>query len=95
MQTETKFCIFLSKVNCSNPCVGPLPRIKMSFFLLSILAYEFISTPKIITFLPVLLPIEKDASLSNHMPYPEYSYLSISAFLVNLTDPNKQLSSVG
>ena len=62
----------------SNPCVGPLPRIKMSFFLLSI-----------------SLPIEKDAFLSNPIPYPEYPYLSISVLLVNLTDPNKQFLIVG
>ena len=67
----------------------------MSFFLLSIFADELISTPKIITFLLVSLPIEKDVSLSNPMPYPEYQYLSISAFLVNLTDSNKKISSVG
>ena len=79
----------------SNPCVGPLPRIKMSFFLLSIFADELISTPKVFTFLPTSLPNEKDISLSNPMPYPEYTYLSISAFLVNLTDPNNQFSSVG
>ena len=63
----------------------------MSFFLLSIFDDELISTPKIITFLPVSLPKEKDVSLSNPMPYPEYPYLS--AFLVNLTDPNKQFSN--
>ena len=80
---------------CSNPCVGPLPRIKMSFFLLSIFDDELISTPKIIIFLSISLPIEKDVSLSKPIPYPEYPYLSISAFLVNLTDQNKQFSSVG
>ena len=56
---------------------------------------KLISTPKIITFLPVSLPIEKDDCLSNPIPYPKYPYLSISAFLVNLTDPNKQFSNVG
>ena len=29
---------------------------------------------------------------SNPIPYPEYFYLLISAFLVNLTAPNKQFS---
>ena len=67
----------------------------MSFFLLSIFVNKLRSTPKIITFLPVSLPIEKDISLSNPMPYPEYPYLSISEFLVSLTEPNKQFSSVG
>ena len=67
----------------------------MSFFLLSIFYDELITTPKIIKFLPVSLPNEKDLSLSNPIPYPEHPYLSISAFLVNLTDPNKQFSRVG
>ena len=67
----------------------------MSFFPLSIFADELVSTPKIITFSPVSLPIERDVSLSNPIPYPEYPYLSISAFFVNLIDPNKQFSSVG
>ena len=57
---------------------------------------ELISTPKIITFLPVpLLGCQKNRCLSNPIPYPEYVYLSISAFLVKLTAPNKQFSSVG
>ena len=67
----------------------------MSVFLLSIFDDELISIPKIIAFLPVSLPMEKDVFLSNPIPYPEYPYLSISAFLVNLTDPNKQFPNVG
>ena len=67
----------------------------MSFFLLSIFVDELLSTPKIITFLPISLPTEKDVSLSNPILYPEHPYLSMPAFLVNLTDPNKQFSSVG
>ena len=63
--------------------------------MLSIFVDELISTPNIITFLPMSLPNEKDVSLLNPMPYPKYPYLSISAFLVTLTDPNKQFSSVG
>ena len=35
----------------SNPCVGTLPRIKISFFLLLICTDELISSPKIMTFL--------------------------------------------
>ena len=62
----------------------------MYFFLLTIFDDKLISTPKIITFLPISSPIEKDAFLSNAVPYPEYPYLSISGFLVNLTGPNKQ-----
>ena len=47
------------------------------------------------TFFPYLpfgcvkLPLE-----SNPIPYPEYLYLSISAFFVNLTTPNKQSCKV-
>ena len=41
----------------SNVCVEPLPRIKISLFLLSVFVDELISTPKIITFPPVL-PLE-------------------------------------
>ena len=53
------------------------------------------SAPKITTFLPypplgcVKLPFE-----SNPIPYPEYLYLSISAFFVNLTAPNGQFCKV-
>ena len=32
--------------------------------------------------------------LLNPVPYPEYLYLSISAFLIKVTAPNKQFSSV-
>ena len=79
----------------SNHWVGSLTRIKMSLFLLSVFVYELISTPKIITFSSISLPTEKDVLLSNPIPYPIYLYLWISAFLVNLTDPNKQFSNVG
>ena len=67
----------------------------MSFFLLSIFVDELISTPKIITLRPNSVPgNEKLPCLSNSMPYPEYPYLSMSAFLVKLTAPNEQFSSV-
>ena len=44
MKAETNFFIifgkieffFCSQCQCSNPCIGPLPKIKTSFFLLSI-----------------------------------------------------------
>ena len=62
--------------------------------MLSIFDDQLISTPKIITFLPISLPIEKDVSLSNPIPYLEYPYLLIIEFLVSLTDPNKQFSNV-
>ena len=76
---------------CSNPCVGPTPKINMSFPLLPTWIDEFISAPKIIIFWPNLPPgNEKLPLLSNPIPYPEYSYLSISAFLVKVTAPSKQ-----
>ena len=73
----------------------------MSFFLLSIFVDELISTPKIITFWPNPVPKnqkfpgnQKFPCLSNPLPYREYPNLSMSAFLVKLTAPNKQFSSV-
>ena len=81
---------------CSNPCVGPFPRTNMPFFLLSMCAEKLISAPKINTFWPNPPPgNEKLPLLSNPIPYPEYPYLSISAFLVKATAPNKQFFSVG
>ena len=38
---------------------------------------------------------EKVPFLSDPIPYPEYLYLSISAFLVRLTASHKLFSSVG
>ena len=80
----------------SNYCVGPLPRIKMSFFLLSIFDDKLISTPKIITFLPSPQDgCEKNLFLSNPIPYPEYLCRSISICFVNLTAPNRQFLVLG
>ena len=63
-------------------------------FLLSIWAERLISTPKINTFWPnPSSGNEKLPLLSN--PIPEYPYLSMSAFLVKLTPPNKQFLNVG
>ena len=54
-----------------------------------------ISAPKIITFLPYCqLGCEKLPLDSNPISYPEYLYLSISAFFVNLTAPNRQFCKV-
>ena len=53
------------------------------------------STPKVITFLPNPVPgNEKLSHLSNSIPYSEYPYLSMSAFLVRLDARNKQFTSV-
>ena len=40
-----------ASVIASNPCVGPSPSIKIYFSLVSTCTEEFISTPKVITFL--------------------------------------------
>ena len=56
-------CNFSTSSVCSNSCLGPLQRIKISFFLLSICEDELISTANIITFLPTLSPIEKNSFL--------------------------------
>ena len=42
--------IFSAVSVCPNSCVGPYPRIKMPFFLLSTWAEELLSTLKIIAF---------------------------------------------
>ena len=53
------------------------------------------STQKIIMFRSNPVPVNKKLlCLSNPIPYPEYLYLSMSAFLVKLTAPNKQFSKV-
>ena len=68
----------------------------MYFPLLSILVDELISTPKIIIFLPVPPKgCEENPCSLNGIPYPEYLYLSMSAFLVHLTAPNNAFVSVG
>ena len=68
----------------------------MSFPLLSILVDELISTPKIITFFPVPPEgCEKNPFPPNPIPYPESLYLSMFAFIVNLTAPNNAFASVG
>ena len=68
----------------SNPCAGSLPRIKISFFLLSTCIEELISIPKTITLLQnPPLGCEKASFLSNPIQYPKYLYLLMSAFLFN------------
>ena len=70
-------------------------ELKYLFFLLSIFADGLISTPKIIIFLLVpLIRREKNPCVANPIPYPEYLYLSIPAFLVKLIAPNQQFFRV-
>ena len=84
----------------SNPCVGPLPRIKMCFPSFSICADMLVSTPwyqhiKIMTSLPTLPSSNENSERkSNSIPWPLYPYLSRSAFLANLTPSNKQPNKV-
>ena len=64
-------------------------------FLLSIWIEELISTPKINTCGPYPPENKNSPLLSNPIPYPEYPYLSMFAFLVKVTAPNEQFSNVG
>ena len=65
-----------------NVSVGPSPIIKASFFLLSTGKEDFISAPKIMTFLPEpSVWNEKVPFISN----PDCLYLSISTVFTNLT----------
>ena len=61
---------FVSAINVwFNPCLGPSPRIKISFPLLSTLADELISATKIITVLPILPSVNENSERdSNPMP---------------------------
>ena len=104
MQTQIKVFVIFSKSNwihlfyrqcISNPCVETLPRIKISFLLLSIFVDELKSTATIINFLQVPpLGYEKNPFLLNLIPSRIF-ILSISASLAKLTAPNKRLSCVG
>ena len=68
----------------------------MCFVLLLECAELLKSVPKIITFLSYPpLGCEKLPLESNPIPYPEYLYLLILAFFVNLTAPNGQFCKVG
>ena len=58
-----------ANVVLSNPCVGASPRTKISLFLLSICTDELISTPKIMTFFPMLPSVNEifEREISNPM----------------------------
>ena len=71
---------FAVKVVLSNRCAGPLPRIKLSLFLLSIIIDELIPTPKIMAFLHQSeFGIEKNERESKPIQYPKEEYFSGSA----------------
>ena len=65
------------------------------FYLLSICTDQVFHTPKIIAFLPQSKLGSKKRELElNSILYPEWEYLSQSAFLVKLTAPKKQSFTV-
>ena len=73
------------------PCMMSLPNTNALFTLLSACTELLQSAPKITKFLPYPpLGCEKDPFESNPILYPEYFYLSTSAFFVNITAPNRQ-----
>ena len=72
------------------PKVGPSPDIKELFWRLSELNDELLSAPKIITFLAVSLSKLQKSPLSNVIPYPLYTYFSLSLFFTIWIATNKQ-----
>ena len=75
--------------------IQSLPTTKMLLVLLLPCTELLISAPKIITFLPnPPFGCKKVSFESNPIPYPEYLYLLISSFFVNLAVPNRQFSRV-
>ena len=82
---------FASAVNVvpSNPCVGLLPRHLFPDICTDVLT----SAPKIIAFFS-MLPSDNENSERESNILTLYLNLSRSAFLVRLTDPNKQLLNV-
>ena len=77
------------------PCMKYLPNTKTLFTLLLACTELLKSALKIMTFLPFSpLGCEKFPLESNPIPYPEYLYLSASAFFVILIASNKQFSKV-
>ena len=86
---------FFSAVNVvsSKPCVGPLPRIKISFYYkhAGMNSYQ---RQLLFTFLANLLHNVNLAHESKIIPESEYPYLLGSAFAVNLIAPNKEFPNV-
>ena len=79
----------------SSASVDPLPKTKISFFLLSVCADELLSTLKITAFLAHSpFTNEKPERALNPILLPHYPYLSGSAFLVDIAAPNKQSPGV-
>ena len=82
MQPETKHPFTNTRTNgiyffavivvSSNPCVGPSPRTKGSFFLLSTCTEKLVSAPKIFVFL-ANLPLGNKKVIQNICTY-RYQY---------------------
>ena len=91
---------FFSFIVCtivpSNPLAGAIAKVEISFFLLLLCSDKLLSTPKAITLLLNLLLFhnEKGEGVSDSITYPEQKYLSESAFLFNLTAPNKEFAKL-
>ena len=90
MQTQTIFCMCLTKINTKFfpgdpkfsliPQVGPSPSIKNLFLQLSEWDDELLSTPQIITLLAKSLSKLHEPALSNVITYPLYTYFSLSLY---------------
>ena len=75
-----------------NPFVGPSPKIRIFFCLLSTSREELLAAPKIMRFLLKLLSGNKNCECaSNPIPCPLCAYLSGSEILLDFSDPNRQL----
>ena len=79
----------------SNTYVGPLPRIKIFFFYYQYPEMNSYLLQRLLHFHQLHCLLKKNIFLSDPMPYPEYLYLSISTFFLNVIAPNKQFSGVG
>ena len=67
--------------------VEPSTNIKKLFLRLS--EWDDESTPKIITFLVVSISKLQIPTLSNVIPYPLYTFFSLSLFFIIFVNPNK------
>ena len=75
----------------SNPYIGPLPIIKIYFTLLSICTVELISALRRLTFF-TMLPWGNEREFWTRIKSYVIAgnlYLTVSAFLVSFTSPNK------
>ena len=74
-------------------CTRALPNTNILFTLLLSCTELLKSAPNIIAFVPFPpLGCEKLPLESNPIPYPQYLYLSMSGFFVNLIAPDRQFS---